>query len=321
MPSWCYALAVVLTTVAYGGSYLVIKDAMEAVPTSWLLAWRFLAAAAVLGVAFRGRIARSIDASHVLAGAVIGLPEALGFLLQNLGLVDTTPGRNAFLTATYCVMVPFLAWAVERRRPGANNVVAAVLCLAGVGLLSLRGEGASVVALGVGDWLTLLSAVMFALNMVAVGRLGSAHDSVTITFVMFVVSGLLCLAVALPTESAPPVASLGADFWLQFAYITLFCTVLGILVQNVAQKRLPSSEVALLLSFESVFAAAFSVAIYGERVTPALLGGFALIFGAVLVSQFVPGRRHAAELERELARGGVPDRGGSGAGAGEGGGR
>ena len=112
IPSWAYAVAVVLTTVAYGASYVVIKDAMEAVATSWLLAMRFGLAALVLGVAFRRRIARTIDLSHVLAGVVVGLPEALGFLLQNLGLTQTSPGRNAFLTATYCVMVPFLAWAV-----------------------------------------------------------------------------------------------------------------------------------------------------------------------------------------------------------------
>ncbi|MDD6358740.1 MAG: DMT family transporter, partial [Parafannyhessea umbonata] len=168
IPSWAYAVAVVLTTVAYGASYVVIKDAMEAVATSWLLAMRFGLAAAILGVAFRRRIARTIDLSHVLAGVVVGLPEALGFLLQNLGLTQTSPGRNAFLTATYCVMVPFLAWAVERRRPGANNVVAALMCLTGVGLLSLTGRQS--LSLGAGDWLTLFSALMYASNMVAVGR-------------------------------------------------------------------------------------------------------------------------------------------------------
>ena len=78
---------------------------------------------------------------------------------------------------------------------------------------------------------------------------------------------------------------------------------MGLLVQNVAQRHLPSSQVALLLSFESVFAAAFSVAFYGEKITPSLLAGFALIFGAVLVSQFAPDRRQADELRAEARRG------------------
>lgn len=303
IPSWAYAVAVVLTTVAYGASYVVIKDAMEAVATSWLLAMRFGLAALVLGVAFRRRIARTIDLSHMLAGVVVGLPEALGFLLQNLGLTQTSPGRNAFLTATYCVMVPFLAWAVERRRPGANNVVAAVMCLTGVGLLSLTGRQS--LSLGAGDWLTLFSALMYASNMVAVGRLGRAHDAVCLTFLMLVTCALVCMGWAVALEPAPLASAFTAEFAAQLAYITIATTVVGLLVQNVAQRHLPSSEVALLLSFESVFAAVFSVAFYGEKITPSLLAGFALIFGAVLVSQFAPGRRQADELRAE-ARGGRP---------------
>jgi drug/metabolite transporter (DMT)-like permease len=301
IPSWAYAAAVVLTTVAYGSSYVVMKDVLRRMPTSWFLTLRFALAAVVLALLFRTRVARCLDVSHVVAGACVGVPESLGFLLQNLGLAGTTPGRNAFLTATYCVMVPFLAWAVERRRPGANNVVAALLCLAGVGLLSLGGTLGP--TLGVGDLLTLLSALAFACNMVAVGKLGRAHDAVTLTFVMFVVSALVCLAWALTTEPLPAPAALGPAFWLEALYVTLLCTVFGLLVQNVAQAHLTASEVALLLSFESVFATLFSVLFYGEALTATLLAGFALIFGSVLVSQFAGGRRQRFELEEEVRDG------------------
>jgi drug/metabolite transporter (DMT)-like permease len=284
-PTWVFELALVATTVAYGGSYIVLKDAMQAVSPAWLLAIRFAIAAAVMGAIFRRRLADNLDGSHVLAGTIIALPEAVGFLVQNIGLTLTTPGRNAFLTATYCVMVPFLAWAVERRRPRPNNLAAAAMCLAGVGLLSLKAtDGAA--GLGAGDLLTLLSALMFGLNMVAVGRLGRLHDSVTITFVMFVVSALVSLGAAAALEPLPAATSFTPEFWAQMAYVVLLTTIFGILVQNVAQKRVPSSQVALLLSFESVFATVFSVIFYGEKITLPLLAGFALIFGAVLVSQF-----------------------------------
>ncbi|MBP3885617.1 MAG: DMT family transporter [Olsenella sp.] len=285
IPTWVFELALVATTVAYGGSYIVLKDAMQAVSPAWLLTIRFAMAAAIMGVIFHRRLAENLDGSHVLAGTIIALPEAVGFLVQNIGLTLTTPGRNAFLTATYCVMVPFLAWVVVRRRPRPNNLVAAAMCLAGVGLLSLKAsDGAA--GLGAGDLLTLLSALMFGLNMVAVERLGRLHDSVTITFVMFVVSALVSLGAAVALEPVPKSASFTPEFWAQMAYVVLLTTIFGILVQNVAQKRVPSSQVALLLSFESVFATVFSVVFYGEKITLPLLVGFALIFGAVLVSQF-----------------------------------
>lgn len=286
-PSWVFELALVGTTVAYGGSYVVLKEAMLAVSPAWLLAIRFAIASVVMALVFGRRIASCLGRSHMLAGAVIGLPLAVGFLVQNVGLTMTTPGRSAFLTATYCVMVPFLAWAVEHRRPRLGNVAAALMCLAGVALLSLKGEDGAL-GLGLGDALTLLSALMFALNMVAVARLGAAHDAVTITFVTFVLSAVVCLAWALASEPMPQAEAFTPDFWWQMAYVVLLSTVLGVLVQNVAQKRVPSAQVALLLSFESVFAAVFSVAFAGEKITAALLGGFVLIFASVLVSQFAP---------------------------------
>ena len=296
IPSWAYAVAVVLTTVAYGASYVVIKDAMEAVATSWLLAMRFGLAALVLGVAFRRRIARTIDLSHMLAGVVVGLPEALGFLLQNLGLTQTSPGRNAFLTATYCVMVPFLNWAFLRRRPGANSVVAALLCLTGVGFLALSGERGF--GLGFGDVVTLVSSLFFALNIVAVGRFGRAHDAMVITTVMFALSAVLCTAVALVAEPVPNFAALTPRFWGCMAYVVLGSTVAALLLQNVGQRHVPPAQAALLLSLESVFAVLFSIVFYGEKVTPPLMAGFVLIFVAITVSQFGLG-----PLARAKARG------------------
>lgn len=296
IPSWAYAVAVVLTTVAYGASYVVIKDAMEAVATSWLLAMRFGLAALVLGVAFRRRIVRTIDLGHVLAGVVVGLPEALGFLLQNLGLTQTSPGRNAFLTATYCVMVPFLNWAFLRRRPGANSVVAALLCLTGVGFLALSGERGF--GLGFGDVVTLVSSLFFALNIVAVGRFGRAHDAMVITTVMFALSAVLCTAVALVAEPVPNFAALTPRFWGCMAYVVLGSTVAALLLQNVGQRHVPPAQAALLLSLESVFAVLFSIVFYGEKVTPPLMVGFVLIFVAITVSQFGLG-----PLVRAKARG------------------
>ena len=57
-----------------------------------------------------------------------------------MGLQYTTAGKNAFLTSVYVVLVPFLYWVFYRKRPTAYNLAAAVLCLLGVGFLSL-GEG------------------------------------------------------------------------------------------------------------------------------------------------------------------------------------
>ncbi len=57
----------------------------------------------------------------------------LGFSLQIIGLQYTTPSKNAFLTATNVVIVPFIAFLICRKKVGLKGIAGAVLAIAGVG--------------------------------------------------------------------------------------------------------------------------------------------------------------------------------------------
>ena len=61
-----------------------------------------------------------------MSGAVIGLLLFIAYSIQTIGIIDTTPGKNAFLTAVYCVIVPYLYWFVDRNKPDKFNIIAAV---------------------------------------------------------------------------------------------------------------------------------------------------------------------------------------------------
>lgn len=294
IPVWVYELALVAVTVVWGGSFVVLKGALDSMTPGWLLTLRFLLAAVGLWLPFAGRVASSLDAAHLRAGLLIGLPEGLAFLVQNVGLVDTTPGRNAFLTGTYCVMVPFIAWVATGRRPSAREAACALLCLAGIGFVSLRGDLS--LALSRGDALTLVSAVFFALNILCVGWFGKDVDLPTVTVVELATMAVVCLAWALAAEPLPVLAGLAPGFWGQLAYVVVGSTLLAMLLQNVAQSHVPAHRAALLLSLESVFATVFSLAFYGERLTVPVAVGFALILVAVTLSQL-----RAPEAEEVVA--------------------
>lgn len=286
LPAWFYKLLIVAATVLWGFSFVVVKDAVDAVPPAWLMGMRFLATAAVLVVAFHRTLARNLDASHLFAGGVLGAFSFLGFWVQTIGITDTTPGRNAFLTVTYCVMVPFLYWVVARRRPTVYNVVAAALCIAGVGFISLGGDLS--LSLRWGDAMTLLSAVFFAIHIVLVARFSDTHDIMTITIVQIGVSGALGAIVGLASEPMPEASAFTPDFFFQLAYLVLFASCLAMVFQNVAQAHVPPTQASLLLSLESVFGVVFSVAIYGEELTWMLVAGFALIFVGITISETLP---------------------------------
>ena len=69
---------------------------------------------------------RAFEKDYLIKGMILGVLCFLAFWVQTIGLDNTTPGKNAFLTATYCVIVPFAWWAIARKRPTAFNLIAAV---------------------------------------------------------------------------------------------------------------------------------------------------------------------------------------------------
>lgn len=291
LPGWGWKLALAGCAAIWGGSFVVMKDTLDAIEPAWLMATRFLLASVVVGALFWRRLRDNLDASHLAMGALLGLAWGTAYVVQNIGLDDTTPGRNAFLTATYCVMTPFLNWVVARRRPGLTNVVAALLAIVGVGLVAL-GDDLSLV-MSRGDWLTLVGAFFFAVHIVLVARFSSAHDVMTLTVVQLVVGALVALVTALALGETPPAPETFAnsDVLVSLAYLVLLSSCVCTVVQNVGQAHVPPAQASLLLSLESVFAVVASVLFYGELVTPRIAAGFGTIFVAVLVSELLGGRR------------------------------
>lgn len=285
IPTGVWKIALAGAAAIWGGSFVVIKGALDVVPPCWLMFVRFFFSALIVGALFWKRVRPHLDASTLRCGAVLGILSGTAFVVQNIGLTDTTPGRNAFLTATYCVMVPFVNWAVARRRPGATSIVAAALGILGVGLLSL-GDDFSV-GLSWGDMLTLVSAVLYALHIVAVARFSaSGYEVMTMTVTQLAMSAVVSLAAALVLEG---VIDFGvfADpgIWGALFYLVILSSAVCMVVQNLGQAHVPPAPASLLLSLESVFAVIASVLFYGEVVTPRLACGFASIFAAVVVSE------------------------------------
>ena len=307
--AWKLALAAV--AAIWGGSFVVIKDTLDALTPAWLMAIRFLCATLLVGLVFVRDVRAHLDRRHLVAGALLGVVSGLAYVVQNVGLADTTPGRNAFLTATYCVIVPFANWVVARRRPGARSLVAALLAIAGVGLVALGDDLAP--AMSAGDWLTLVSAALFAAHIVLVARFAEDLDVMTITVAQLGVSAVVAFGAALALEPLPGAAALASpSVWLSLAYLVVLSSCVCMVVQNLGQAHVPPAQAGLILSLESVFAVLASVLFYGEVVTPRIAAGFATIFAAVLVSE-LGGRR-----EPRAGRRGGGASGGVGAGAGPG---
>lgn len=270
--------ALFAAALIWGSSFVVLKNTVDVFPPTLLLAIRFTLGALILSIVFYRKL-RLLNKEYFLYGGIIGLCLFSAYFVQTIGLTMTTPGKNAFLTAVYCVLVPFLFWAIDKVKPDLYNCTAAVLCIAGIGLVSLN-SGFSV---GLGDGLTLVGGVLYALHIILVVKLSKGKDPVLLTILQLGYSGLFAWIIGLLTEQWP--AQVGANAIGGLLYLAVFATAACMLFQNIGLKYTHPAAAAIILSLESVFGIIFSVIFYGEQVTPRLLVGFALIFISVITSE------------------------------------
>ncbi len=192
---------VLLLSVAiiWGYSFTTMKDALGTIPVFELLYVRFLPAALVMFVIFHKRIIAHLNARNLIVGLGMGALMWAAYALQTVGLAQTTAGKNAFLTGTYCILVPFASYFLSGEKLTRYNLGAALLCLAGIGLVALDS-----VEFNIGDAITLGGAVFFAIQMSVTAKYGRKMDINVITFWMFVGNGVLSLISSLLFETQAP---------------------------------------------------------------------------------------------------------------------
>lgn len=271
-------VALLVATLIWGSTFIIFKDAMGDIPPLFILAFRYLTATVLLSAVFFKKL-RLLNKTYIWQGALLGVFLSAAYIFQTYGLKDTTPGKNAFLTAIYCVLVPFIAWAFFKKRPDGFNFLAAVTCLAGVGFVSLEGD----FSVRFGDWMTLIGGVFFALHIVFVSRFNGDKDAVLLTLTQFFTAGVICGVLSLCFEKVP--SGIPASAWVEIVYLAVFGTAVAMLLQNVGQKYMSSSAAAIILSLEALFGVLFSVVFGYESLTAKLAIGFALIFFAIVTSE------------------------------------
>ena len=275
-------LALLSIAVIWGTSFVVLKNTLDSMTAFWVLSIRFVASALIF-LLFAGKKLLFASGRCITGGMLLGLMLAVAYAFQTYGLVYTTPGKNAFLTATYCVLTPFLAWLLFHRHPGTSSFTAAFVCIVGIGFVSLN-EGFR--EINVGDMLTLVCGIFYAMQIVIMEQYRDSGDVTVLTAVEFATAAVLLTIAALIFEPLPK--AVPKEAWVSIAYLAVMCTAVGFFLQAWAIRYTSSATAAMLMTLESVFGALISVLFYGEVVTGKMLIGFTLIFLAVLISELRP---------------------------------
>lgn len=272
-------LALLGTALIWGSSFFIFKSTLNSIGTLWLLTIRF-SASTILLFAVCWRNVLKMDKRSLLGAVYMGLSLTAAYILQTYGLVYTTASKNAFLTASYCMLVPFLVWIVYRKRPGINTLIASVLCLTGIGLVSLENGFGKV---NIGDVLTLSCGVFYALQIILVEHYVEQYDALSLSTVQFGVAGVICFILAFLFEPLPQ--SIPMDACFSLAYLSVVSTALCYLLQAWGLRYTPSATATVLMSLEAVFGVIFAAMFGGEHITTNAMFGFALIFVSELLNE------------------------------------
>ncbi len=293
-------IMLVLTTFCWGLSFPLMKGwqlQSEDCPGGLVLASatmilvRVTLAVLILAM-FRPNLVREPSRHAHLYGAAVGVTFFVGFLLQVLGLAWTTPALSAFITSLGSAWVPVMAWLWSRTRVAPLALVGIGLGIFGTAVLAEIDSGEEW-TLGVGDLLTFVAAVVFAVEILLLDHLGKDVPAGHLTVSFFAVTAVLALLTAAGWAAWGP----GIPEWLGWsarmlrtpgmatdvALLTVFCTVLAFHWMNVYQPRVSASRAALIYLLEPVFAAVFSIMLGYDQLSPRLLIGGGIIIGGNLL--------------------------------------
>lgn len=262
------------TSLIWGAAFPLAKVALRDASPMAFTASRFLLAGLILLPALRGTTKE--EWRH---GAILGLLLSLGFATQTIGLNLTTPSRSGFITALYIPFVPLIVWLVDRSLPDRLASIGLVVALLGMALLTHPGDLG--VGPNLGDFLTLLCAVCFAIHMVATGAFAQKFRVERLMMTQIVVSAGLT-TIATPLIETPRFDSTWT-LWALVGYEAVLASVVAIRLQLAAQQVLSPTYAALVYTLEPVIAAVTSMIITGDVLTAMQwLGGMLIVSGSLL---------------------------------------
>ncbi|WP_312268928.1 DMT family transporter [Pseudescherichia sp.] len=284
----------ILITMFWGGTFLAVQYAVTLSGPLFFVGLRF-ATAAVAVALLSLRVLRGITWLEIKAGVAIGVSIACGYGLQTWGLQTISSSKSAFITAMYVPLVPLLQWLCLGRLPGLMSCVGIALAFAG--LILLAGPDGNLLAMGEGEWITLVSAVAIAAEIILISAWAGRVDIRRVTVIQLATASVVAFAAAGPAgETVPP---LSPALLLVAAGLGIFSAIIQV-TMNWAQRSVSPTRATVIYTGEPVWAGIFG-RLAGERLPLlALFGGVLIVLG-VLVSELKLSRKKAPSATASLS--------------------
>jgi len=265
-------LGLLATTAVWGGAFLVMKDSLVRQDVYSFLASRFILAAAFMFI-YKPKSLTGLDRKFVKRAILIGILLCSGFIFQTFGLTQTTVSNTGFITGLYLVFTPLISWLILKREIFKVQWLAVLVATIGLYLISFNG-----ISVGIGEILVLISALLFAGQIVALGEWSDGENTYALTLIQILVSAIIFFALSLKDGfQLPPDNAV----WSAVFYTAFFATFLGFLIQTKAQSVMSATVAGVLLAMETPFALFFGLYFDNDPITFRIISGGTLVLIAM----------------------------------------
>ncbi len=282
--AWSLA-GLLAVAAAWGSSFPLTKALLERMTPLNFLAVRFTIAAALLAIVFFPAM-RRLSRRALVRGLWLGLAFGVGQILQTIGLEYTPASISGFITGTYVVLTPMWAALLLHSRIGPRVWIGSGIATVGLAILGLNG-----LSIGIGEAITLASAVVYALHIVGLGAWTTARDAVGLSVVQLAVTAALSIGCALVVEGGVTLPTTGFD-WFAIVFLAVVAGAVAMVVQSWAQAHLAPSRAAIIMATEPAWAALFSITLLGEPLTWRIVVGGVLMLTAMVIVETGPRHVH-----------------------------
>jgi len=272
-----------LITCLWGGTFVLVKEAMTSTSPAMFVVLRF-ALALVVACAIWPRALRGWDRTLVRRGAVLGLLFGSGFLLQTVGLVSTSASASAFITGTMVVFVPFGYRIIEGAPVRGHQWLSVVVVLLGLWVFTAPES----VGVNLGDVLTLISAMIWSVYLTYIDvwtreLRSEPQKQNALVILQFLVTIVLAI-VALPLSSSGPIEFIPSE---QLLWAVLYCGIMASVVTTWIQTRFQQFthpvRAGLIYAVEPLAAAAIAYVVLHEEWTLREAIGASILFIGIVV--------------------------------------
>ncbi len=290
--------ALLLTTLLWSATFVIIKESLVSVSPVVFVSLRFAIASLILSP-FIIKAFKKIDKELLMTGLFLSLFFFAGFATQTIGLKYTTATKSGFITGTFILFTPLFQYLIEKKLPKKENIYGIILIITGLLFLSSKGNTFFNIftelggGFNIGDFLTLLSAISFALYLVYLDVVTKKYDYMPLVYMQILftaVLGIVC-AIFLSIIGFEQIKlSFNNQLLFAFFYTSIFATIITTYLQTRYQKTVTPTKAGIIFSFEPLLAALFAFFILDERISSFGYIGGAFIFSGLIITEILGNR-------------------------------